>query len=285
MRILGLVAGDPEMTKTFMEDGDIHNNTASIINHKPEEEVTYDEREASKAISFGIIYGKGIPGLAGDLGISEGEAQGVYDQFMRTKPAVASYIDRVHEFIKREGYVETLQGHKRNLQDVFGNRTAEAGALRQSVNTIIQGTGAYLTNLSVVMLHEYILEHNKRTRVIATVHDSIALDIPEDEIEEMVQVTQIIMENLPIDFLTVDLGNGPQRYPIASDVEIGHNYSDLVSFDIDDYRTFKSAKGYIKYYRDIHEIVANKDSKVITDEQAEQLIATIENSKPAYQQL
>lgn len=136
MRILGLVAGDPEMTKTFMEDGDIHNNTASIINHKPEEEVTYDEREASKAISFGIIYGKGIPGLAGDLGISEGEAQEVYDQFMRTKPAVASYIDRVHEFIKREGYVETLQGHKRNLQDVFGNRTAEAGALRQSVNTI-----------------------------------------------------------------------------------------------------------------------------------------------------
>lgn len=285
MRILGLVAGDPEMTQTFMEDGDIHNNTASIINHKPEDEVTYDEREASKAISFGIIYGKGVPGLAGDLGVSEAEAQGVYDQFMRTKPSVAAYIDGVHSFIKQHGYVETLQGHRRNLQDVFGNRTAEAGALRQSVNTIIQGTGAYLTNLSVVMLHEYIRDNNKRTRLVATVHDSIALDIPEDEIEEMVQVTQIIMENLPIDFLTVDLGRGPERYPIASDVEIGVNYSDLVSFDIDDFRTFNSAKGYIKYYRDIHEIVANKDSKVIPEEQADALIETIKSSKPAYQQI
>lgn len=285
MRILGLVAGDPEMTKTFKEDGDIHNNTASIINHKAEDEVTYDEREASKAISFGIIYGKGIPGLATDLGITPEEAQVVYDQFMSSKPSVAQYINSVHQFVKEHGYVETLQGHRRNLQDIFGNRVAEAGALRQSVNTIIQGTGAYLTNLSVVMLHEYILEHNKRTKVIATVHDSIALDIPEDEIEEMTQVIRIIMENLPIDFLNVDLGDGIERYPIASDVEIGLNYSDLVEFDLDEYRTFNSAKGYIKFHRDIHEIVANKDSEVITDEQADQLLAHIENNKANYQQI
>lgn len=55
---------------------------------------------------------------------------------MRTKPRVAQYIDGVHDFVKQHGYVETLQGHRRNLQDIFGNRAAEAGALRQSVNTI-----------------------------------------------------------------------------------------------------------------------------------------------------
>lgn len=53
MRILALVAQDPEMTETFVRGGDIHKETASIINHKPIEEVTDDERQASKAIAFG----------------------------------------------------------------------------------------------------------------------------------------------------------------------------------------------------------------------------------------
>lgn len=134
------------------------------------------------------------------------------------------------------------------------------------------------------MLHEYIEENGKRTKVITTVHDSVVLDIPEDEIEEMIQVTKIIMENLPIDFIDVDLGKGLQKYPITSDAEIGMTYGDLVSFDLEDFRTFNSAEGYIKFYRDIHEVTANKDSKEITDEQADEIIATIEASKPAYQE-
>lgn len=55
MRVLGLRAGDNEMTEAYFNGEDIHKSTASIAFNTPVEAVTDDQRQAAKAVAFGKI--------------------------------------------------------------------------------------------------------------------------------------------------------------------------------------------------------------------------------------
>ena len=285
MRILGLRASDPGMTEAFLEGKDIHKNTASIMQGKPEDTISSDEREDAKTIAFGLIYGKQTFSLANDMGVTPDEAEVLVNKFFAGKPAVRGFIEYAHEFLEKNGYVETMNGHRRILRDVWGNKMAKSEALRQSVNTIIQGTGAYLTNYSVALIYEYLKEYNKKSMLVATVHDSIVVDVHPDEIEEVTQVVKYIMENVPAEFLYTNLNGQRVRYPIEADIEIGHNYNDLVDYDPEEYKTFKTPEGYIKYHRDIKLLIDHKESGKITEEQLDEAIQIIENQKAHYQHM
>ena len=67
LRILAHITGDEHMQQAFLNGADIHRSTAAKIYHIPESEVTPQLRSASKAINFGIMYGKGAYSLSKDL--------------------------------------------------------------------------------------------------------------------------------------------------------------------------------------------------------------------------
>ena len=58
MRVTALYTDDREMLEMFLTGQDIHKNTASIMYGKTMDEVTAEERQASKAVAFGLIYGR-----------------------------------------------------------------------------------------------------------------------------------------------------------------------------------------------------------------------------------
>lgn len=58
MRIIGLFTKDPDMLQSFLNGEDIHKATASIVYNKPVEEVTKEERQATKAVNFGLAFGR-----------------------------------------------------------------------------------------------------------------------------------------------------------------------------------------------------------------------------------
>src|SRR5699024_11230053 len=62
---------------------------------------------------------------------------------------------------------------------------------------LIQGSGSFLTNMSLTYLDDFIQSRNLKSKVIATVHDSILIDCPPEEAKIMAKVTLHIMENLP----------------------------------------------------------------------------------------
>lgn len=101
----------------------------------------------------------------------------------------------------------------------------------------------------------------------------------------MSQVVKYIMENLPIDFLKYNHNGEEILYPVDTDVEIGFNYNDLIDFDLEQFKEFNSAKGYIKYHRDIRKANDHLDSKVITQEQYDKVIEQIENNYENYKNI
>lgn len=286
MRVLALRTGDEAMTQAFLEDRDFHTNTASIVYDKPEEQITKDERQSAKAVAFGIVYGESPNSLAPKLNVTQKESQEIFDKFLATKPKLNDFVKETHKSVEEIGYVQTMQGHVRYLKDVWAkDKGKQAGALRQSVNTIIQGTGAYLTNYSLITIDNYIQTKGKRSKLIATVHDSIVLDVPEEEVEEMGFVVKYIMEKLPIDFLFVEFNGETIRFPITADLEIGSSYADLVDYNPEEYKQFNTAKGYIKYHLSRKQFIDKAASNVITEKQLEESLNHLENHIHLFQEI
>lgn len=139
--------------------------------------------------------------------------------------------------------------------------------------------------MALTYIDDYIRENSKKSRIIATVHDSICLDCPPDEVTEMAKVVKFIMENLPIDFLFIKWNGEKIRYPIKSEVEIGVTYNDLVEFDGEEYNNFRSTHGYTKYHLDLERFDDYANNGMITKEQAEQGKQQIEDAKENYEKI
>lgn len=169
------------------------------------------------------------------------------------------------------------------IRDAFSkDRNTFNGALRKSVNTIIQGTGAYLTNMSLVYIDDYLRTKGMKSRIAITVHDSIVIDCPREEVDEVAKVACFIMENLPIDFLTINWKGEQMRFPIVADVEIGENYNDMVDYDADEVNKFASYKGYVKYHKDQAKFEDYKNAGMISEEQMEVGINAVKASIEQY---
>lgn len=286
MRVIGLYTKDPDMLKSFLNGEDIHKSTASIVYNKPVEEVTDEERQATKKVNFGLAYGESPFSFAGKNNMTVEEAEDIFNKYFNTKPNVKSSIDSTHNFVQEKGYVDTMQGHRRfiNSARAKDNKVRNEG-LRQSFNTIIQGTGGYLTNMSLTFIDDYIRKYNLKSKIVATVHDSIVIDAPEEEVKLIGNVSKYIMENLPYDFLKVEMDGKLVPYPIEADYEIGLNYNDMVEYDEELLSTFNSIKGYIQYMMALQKIKNYYESDKISKEKKEEKEKYIEENKHLFQQV
>lgn len=105
--------------------------------------------------------------------------------------------------------------------------------------------------MSLVYIDDYLRTKGMKSRIVITVHDSIVIDCPREEVDDVAKVARFIMENLPIDFLMIEWEGKKMRFPIVADVEIGENYNDMVDYNVDEVNEFASYKGYVKYYKDL----------------------------------
>ena len=281
MRILGLVTLDPGMYKTFATGGDIHADTAAAAFSVPREDVTKDLRQQAKSVNFGISYGETKFNLAKKLNITPDEAQELIDKIVNSRPRMKKFIEDMHHQVTNYGYVNTMNGFRRMLLEGMSNdQKLVSGAERQSVNTFVQGSGAILTNTAVYYAVEAFKKYNLKSKIIATVHDSIVIDVHPDEAYAAPELVLHIMENLPYPWLMVNVGGKPKRYPITAEMSIGHNYADQVDFDPDEAKKFDSVGQYIEYNRKLGLISDLEDSGQITKIQQKALNERIKQGYP-----
>ncbi|AXQ67802.1 DNA polymerase [Bacillus phage Kioshi] len=283
-RIMALIAYDEEMIDAFLTGKDVHTHTASLVFKKPEEEVTGDERTNAKRVTFGLAYGEAPFSFAPKYNMTVKEAEKLFDDYFKNKPKIKTYIDETKEKARQTGFISCMQGFTRNLRDVYSqDKQKRNGALRQSVNTQVQGSGAYLTNNSLIYINNIIEKQGLRSRIVLTVHDSIVIDCPPEEIHMMAHIGKTVMENLPIPWLFIEWKGETIRFPITADVEIGTTYNDMVNYDKDELNTFQKVENYCKYHMDLKSVKHYKESGVITEEKAKELKAMIESKKHEYQ--
>ena len=211
LRILAHITGDEAMQQAFLHGADIHRSTAAKIYHIPESEVTPQLRSASKAINFGIMYGKGAYSLSKDLDVPVKEADNFLKTYLSTFPKVDGYMQDCIAHAKEKGYVETLFGRRRALPELASsNFQVRASGERMARNTPIQGTAADIIKLAMVHVWQRLRDEKLEARLLLQVHDELIVEAPEAEVEEVKRVLreemeQVVQYSVP---LTTDVGTG-----------------------------------------------------------------------------
>lgn len=196
LRLMAHLSGDESLIAAFEHGEDIHAATAARLFGKPLEEVTPEERRRAKTANFGIIYGISPFGLSQRLEIPRKEAKEIIDGYFRSYPKVKEYMDRVVEKAREEGFVATIFGRRRYLNDISSHNAVARGlAERNAVNAPIQGSAADIMKIAMIDVHRRFAAEGIRSRVILQVHDELVVDMLRAEQEQVVRIVTESMES------------------------------------------------------------------------------------------
>ena len=196
LRLMAHLSEDESLIAAFEHGEDIHAATAAKLFGKPLDEVTHEERRRAKTANFGIIYGISAFGLSQRLEIPRKEAREIIDGYFASYPKVRAYMERMAEEARRDGYVSTIFGRRRYLNDIKSqNAVARGLAERNAVNAPIQGSAADIMKIAMIAVHRRFRAEGIRSRVILQVHDELVVDLLRSEQEQVVRIVTEAMEH------------------------------------------------------------------------------------------
>lgn len=215
LRVLAHIADDAAMKQAFLDNEDIHTQTAATVFKTPVDEVTPLMRSRAKAVNFGIVYGIGAFSLAKDIGSTRAEAQQYIDEYLAHYSNVARYMNQVIENAKECGYITTILGRRRYIPELsasshqlrmFGERVA--------MNAPIQGSAADIIKIAMVNVDKRLAESGLSARLVLQVHDELIVESPESEKDAAAAILKEEMEkayklSVP---LIVDMNSGKSWY-------------------------------------------------------------------------
>ena len=113
-------SGDPDLYEALHSGADVYSALAAKSFNKPIEECGDGSiyRKHAKTALLGCMYGSSAFTMGKQLNISTEEAQETLNKFFEGYPVLAQAIERNHQLIATQGYVETLQGSKRRFPEI-----------------------------------------------------------------------------------------------------------------------------------------------------------------------
>lgn len=153
-------------------------------------------RSYSKAVIFKLIYGGTYKSLSEEWGISLEEAQEIWATFLRVIPGIVDYSRSAIANARINKYAESWGGHTRDLW-VYKFEDYNNKAKNIALNHPIQSTASYLVLEALVELHRRLPEIDPNARILLTVHDSIAVQVPTDKMQQGLT----LMKECMVDYL------------------------------------------------------------------------------------
>lgn len=217
LRLLAHVSGDANLINAFKSGIDVHTLTAAKVFEVPIDEVTKEMRYKAKAVNFGIVYGQSKYGLAKALKITADEAENFINKYFETYPRIKDYMHNMVELVEKQGYVETILGRKRYLENEINSPNAmiREFAKRAAINQPMQGSASDLIKLAMIDFSNKLKEFSLKSKMILQVHDELVIEVEKSE-QELVK--NLIMESMGLaQTLSV---------PLVIDINIGESWKE-----------------------------------------------------------
>jgi DNA polymerase-1 len=249
LRVLAQCCRDKNLIEAFNSGQDLHSFTASLVFGKDASEVTKEERQIAKSVSFLIVYGGGPHKLSMQIGKDVGYCKSIFKAYQDSFPKVFKWIDFVHKFVKQNGYAVSLFGRRRHLQNVNSpNKKYQYRALRQGMNFVIQSSASDLMLHSILRLQKYLTKTGLDAQILATVHDSVEVQASKKDMKKTLELMKYVLQSTDdfkklygLDFVV----------PFVVDVEAGTSFGDMIEAEFD-------STGYLCNENEILEYVKNK---------------------------
>ena len=197
LRVMASLSNCPSLIEAFKNDEDIHTHVASEVFGVSEDAVTKNMRRCAKAVIFGIIYGISGFGLGENLHISKKDADLFIDKFHVLYPEVKAYTDKRIEEAKTNGYVTTLFGRTRIIEEINNpNYLIRQMGERMAMNTPIQGTSADIMKLAMINVYKRFNKEGITSKILLQVHDEIIVDCKNSELDKIKKIVKEEMEGV-----------------------------------------------------------------------------------------
>ena len=211
LRVIASMSNDKSMIKAFNNDEDIHRATAASVFGIKQENVSNEQRSHAKVVNFGIIYGVSAFGLSNQTNLSRAESKAIIENYYKSFPKLKDFTNEQVEFARENGYVKTILGRKRYLNDINSrNAIIRSSAERNAINTPVQGSAADIIKIAMVKINREFQSQSMKTKLILQVHDELIFDCLIDEIDNVKKIVSYNMQNaykLKVP-LKVDIGQG-----------------------------------------------------------------------------
>ena len=196
LRVLAHMAQEENMIDAFNHNVDIHTKTATLIFNVDKKDVSDSMRRVAKTVNFGIVYGQTEFGLSQQLMISRREASNFMNAYFENYPNINQFMENLILFCKKHGYVETMFHRRRSIPEINDKNfmTREFGK-RAAMNAPIQGTAADLIKIAMIRVNEAMKKKNVQSKMLLQIHDELIFDVPEDELDLMIQLVKQEMES------------------------------------------------------------------------------------------
>lgn len=244
LNLFAQLSGDQNMIAALKAGVDLHGEAAVRVFRLPCDASQVKkhfkaERDRVKAVQFGLLYGKTPRGLATDLGVSRNEAKKLVEVYFAQFPAVRQYIDKVHEEVMTNGFVDDVFGRRRHFPDARLRRPRRKwdemtenersivrrvnSAKRQAQNFVAQGAAATVTKLAMIRCHRLIDSEFPGARLILMLHDELQFEVPDDLVARFMAALPGAMSDLNLKRFGLDL-------PIPVEVKCGRSWGELAAW-------------------------------------------------------
>lgn len=207
LRVAAFISRSQPMIEAFQRGDDLHRLLAAKIAGKAPEDVTSMERKRAKAGNFGLLYGMSPGGFqayaatAYDVSLTLAEAQAVHSAFFEMWDGMRQWHERSKRRAYERGYVTSPVGRTQWLSDLYSKSSFKAShAERNALNSPVQGFGSDLMQMAAASimgtLPGYPLPKVEGAHVVATVHDEICIEVPEDRWQEILVECKRRMEDV-----------------------------------------------------------------------------------------
>lgn len=202
LRIMAHLSEDAGLLNAFDQGLDVHRSTAAEVFGVEVDAVSTEQRRSAKAINFGLIYGMSAFGLARQLDITRGDAQGYINLYFERYPGVKKYMDSMRELAKQQGYVETVFGRRLYIPEINSrNGQRRQYAERSAINAPMQGSAADIIKQAMLAMDQWLQSEAVTGApfegVIMTmqVHDELVFEVPETILDNAVEKITTIMSD------------------------------------------------------------------------------------------
>ena len=207
LRVAAFISRSAPMIEAFQRGDDLHRLLAAKIAGKAPEDVTSLERKRAKAGNFGLLYGMSPGGFqsyaatAYDVSLTLAEAQAVHSAFFEMWDGMRQWHERSKRRAYERGYVTSPIGRTQWLSDLYSKSSFKAShAERNALNSPVQGFGSDLMQMAAASimgtLPGYPMPKVEGAHVVATVHDEICIEVPEDRWQEILAECKRRMEDV-----------------------------------------------------------------------------------------
>lgn len=251
LRVLAHYIGHGRLYDGFMAGIDAHTSTAAAVYGVRVELVTKEMRQTAKGLNFAVVYGAGPAKVASMAGITVEEAKRFLKRHAELFPEIYQFTKRVVERCRAREFphIRTMSGQFRRLPEITrkgaiaaarrtfkGERYTEkqfesrvwsiqSKAERQAVNSLIQGSAAYLIKLAMIRADEnfekdFAAHGNNEAdhiRLCLTVHDELMAIAPDHRVDEAKKLLEEAMLG--------EVMQGLIRVPLDSEVKAAQNWA------------------------------------------------------------